>query len=137
LKLIELKTNNDTRGSLTAIEGGMDIPFEIRRCYLLHHLELARGGHAHRDTHQLVIAASGSISIILSKGIVSKPFIMDSPKYGLLIAPMTWIEIPKFSLDAVVVVLASTHYRHDRTLRNRELFLSELSQIKKNFEDTI
>ncbi len=125
MKLIELNTNNDTRGSLTAIEGGIDIPFEIKRCYLLHHLESARGGHAHRDTHQLVIAASGSISLMLSNGTVSKLFILDSPKYGLLIAPMTWIEIPQFSLGAVVVVLASTHYRHDRTLRNRELFLSD------------
>ena len=127
MKLIDLKNNNDSRGSLTAIEAVMDIPFEIKRCYLLHHLVSARGGHAHRDTQQLVIAASGSIGISLSDGIISKSFILDTPMRGLLINPMTWIEIPEFSLGAVVVVLASTHYRHDRTLRNWDLFLSEAS----------
>jgi dTDP-4-dehydrorhamnose 3,5-epimerase-like enzyme len=126
VKLIDLKTNNDSRGSLTAIEEALDIPFEIRRCYLLHHLEAARGGHAHRDTQQLVIAASGSIRISLSDRTMSRSFILDAPARGLLINPMTWIEIPEFSLGAVVVVLASTHYRHDRTLRDLDLFLSEV-----------
>ena len=125
MQLIELKTNNDSRGSLTAIEAASNIPFEIKRCYLLHHLVAARGGHAHRDTQQLVISASGSINIRLSDGLVSKSYSLDTPTFGLLINPMTWIEIPEFSTGAVVVVLASTHYDHRRTIRMWGEFLNE------------
>lgn len=127
MQLIDLKNNNDFRGTLTAIESASDIPFEIKRCYLLHHLNAARGGHAHRDTKQLVIAASGSISMHLHDGEVSKTFILDTPTYGLLISPMTWIEITDFSLGAVVVVLASTHYKPDRTIRIWDQFINEIN----------
>lgn len=126
MQLVRLKNNIDSRGSLTAIEADIDIPFEIRRCYLLHHLQAARGGHAHRDTRQLVIAASGSLCMRLSNGEESKVFSLDSPIIGLLINPMTWIDISEFSTGAVVVVLASTHYEGDRTIRNWEQYLAEL-----------
>lgn len=126
MQLVKLKNNVDSRGSLTAIEAHIDIPFEIRRCYLLHHLEAARGGHAHRDTQQLVIAASGSLCMRLSNNQESMEFSLDSPTIGLLINPMTWIDISEFSTGAVVVVLASTYYNSDQTIRSWEQYLAEL-----------
>jgi hypothetical protein len=126
MQLVKLKNNVDSRGSLTAIEADIDIPFEIKRCYLLHHLEAARGGHAHRDTQQLVIAASGSLCMRLSNGEESKAFNLDSPTIGLLIRPMTWIDISEYSTGAVIVVLASTHYKSDRTIRSWAQYLAEL-----------
>ena len=59
VKLISLPSVVDSRGVLTAIEGTKDIPFEIKRVFYMHHIERNRGGHAHRDTDQVVIAISG------------------------------------------------------------------------------
>jgi dTDP-4-dehydrorhamnose 3,5-epimerase-like enzyme len=123
LKLIEIKTNIDTRGALTPIEGAINIPFEIKRCYILHHMEAARGGHAHPATQQLVIAAAGTVRIDLNDGRSSQSFSLNVPSQGVIINPMTWIEIPEFTSDAAIVVLASTHYNHKKTIRDWDQFI--------------
>jgi dTDP-4-dehydrorhamnose 3,5-epimerase-like enzyme len=124
MKLIDLKTNVDARGALTVIEGESDVPFDIKRCYILHHLEAARGGHAQPYTKQLIIAVSGSVRMVLHDGNTPQSFVLETPTTGLSINPMTWIEIAEFSSDAVVCVLASTHYDHKLTIRNWNQFLS-------------
>jgi hypothetical protein len=124
MKLINLKTNIDVRGSLTVIEGESDVPFDIKRCYILHHLEAARGGHAHPYTKQLVIAVNGSVQMVLHDGESSHSFLLDTPTTGLFVNPMTWIEIAEFSSGAVVCVLASTHYDHSLTIRSWDQFVS-------------
>ena len=123
MKLIDLSTNIDARGSLTSIEGGIDIPFDIKRCYMVHHIEAVRGGHAHRENKQIVIAAGGGVRMDLHDGQNSKSFWLESPSTGLIIDPMTWIEIPEFTSDAVLVVLASTHYDHKKTIRDMKQFM--------------
>ena len=124
MKLIDISTNKDARGALTAIEGGIDIPFDIKRCYLVHHIEAVRGGHAHRENHQIVIAAAGSIRVDLNDGQKCKSFMLESPTKGLIIEPMTWIEIAEFTSDAVLLVLASTHYDHKKTIRDKRQFVT-------------
>lgn len=123
VRWIDLPSHTDCRGILTAIESGQDVPFKIRRVYLLHNLSADRGGHAHRDTHQLVIAASGSFDFILSDGIVTRTYHMDNPAVGLLVAPMLFIRLQNLSPDAVAVVLASTHYDKKRSIRSWEEYL--------------
>jgi len=123
MKIVKLNTIEDSRGALTSIEGGIDIPFNIERCYVIHHILAARGGHAHPDTRQLVFSTSGKIRIDLSNGADSKTFLLDHPAIGLLIEPMTWIEMPEFGENSVLVVLANSHYDHNKTIRDREKYL--------------
>ena|SRR3990167_4669263 len=124
-RLVQLPTNIDDRGALTAIEAGIDMPFDLNRCYLLHHLSAARGGHAHKETYQLVVSAAGSCQVCLSPdGIQKKTFELNTPTQGLLIAPMTWIELPVFSSDALILVLASTHYESSKVIRDWDVFVN-------------
>lgn len=127
VQLIDLPSINDHRGILTAIEGAVDIPFNIERCYFLHNLKLSRGGHAHRETSQIIVAASGDCEIKLSDGNISKIFKLNSPEIGLMFDSMLWIEIPKFSENAVILVLASTHYDSKKTIRNWDEYLMVLN----------
>ena len=120
---IELPSHADGRGVLTAIESGEDVPFEVRRVYLLHHLTGERGGHAHRDTHQLVIAASGSCDLLLGDGRETRTFHLDDPERGVYFGPMLWIQVKDVSPGGVVVVLASTHYDKSRSIRTWEEYL--------------
>ncbi len=124
MQLVDLKTNVDVRGSLTSIEGVIDVPFDIKRCYIVHHVAAARGGHAHPDTQQLVIATAGAVRIDLHDGHASQSFRLETPAKGLIIKPMTWIEISEFTSDTVLVVLASTHYNHQKTIRNWDQFIN-------------
>ena len=128
-KLIELPTINDERGVLTAIEGGINIPFAIKRCYFLHHLTMPRGGHAHRATSQIIVAVNGDCEIKLSDGKVSKFFKLNSPVVGLIFDSMLWIEIPKFSNNATILVLASTNYDSKKTIRNWDEYLNIVNSI--------
>ena len=68
VRWVELPSNVDARGVLTSIEGGQDIPFEIKRIFYMHHIAADRGGHAHIDTEQIVTAAAG---LMFSRGIIA------------------------------------------------------------------
>ena len=84
-----------------------------------------RGGHAHRDTHQLVVAATGAFTLRLGDGRQRREFRLDRPTRGVLFGPMLFIELVEFTPGAVAVVLASTHYDKKRSIRSWEEYLEE------------
>ena len=123
VRWLELPSTTDSRGVLTAIEGGQGIPFEIKRVFYMHHVVADRGGHAHRDTEQVAIAAAGTHRIDVSDGEHSQTFEMTDPVRGLYIPRMTFTRLYDFSPGAVCLVLASTHYDMGRSIRSWEDYL--------------
>lgn len=111
-RLIDLPKIADPRGNLTFIEGGRHVPFEIKRAYYLYDVPggAERGGHAHKDLHQLIIAMSGSFDIVLDDGREKKRFHLNRSYYGLYVCPMIWREMDNFSSGSVCLVLASQLY---------------------------
>jgi WxcM-like, C-terminal len=109
---IELSEYADPRGSLSVVEGGRDIGFEIKRVYYLYDLPVAtvRGAHAHRTLEQLVIAVHGQFEIAVDDGWRQARYRLDRPSLGLYIGPMVWRDLVNFSPGAVGLVLASAHY---------------------------
>ena len=73
--ILDLPRINDPRGNLTFVESSRHIPFAIQRVYYLYDVPggSARGGHAHKALHQLIIAMSGSFDIHLDDGYEKKP----------------------------------------------------------------
>lgn len=128
--LFSLNTQRDDRGALTAIEGSEDIPFSIRRIFYMHHITRERGGHAHIDTDQVVIAIHGSFRIRISNGTEFKEFIMNNPEQGLFLPRLTFTEFFNISEDAVCLVLANTHYDMSRSLRTYDSFIDFLNKNK-------
>ena len=89
--IIDIRKFSDNRGYLSVIEGGLDIPFEIKRVYYLYLVpEAARGAHAHKQLQQLMIATSGSVHVTLDDGKTTKTFVLDKPWKGLFVAPGLW-----------------------------------------------
>lgn len=129
-KIIDLPKIEDPRGNLTFIEGGQHIPFEIKRVYYLYDVPggSSRGGHAHKDLHQLLIAMSGSFDIHLDDGHSKVTYHMNRSYYGLYIPPMTWREIDNFSSGSVCMVLASAHYEEADYYRDYEQFRQVVQQ---------
>ena len=124
-RIIDLPKISDPRGNLTFIEGGRHVPFEIKRVYYLYDVPggAERGGHAHKNLHQLIIALSGSFDVILDDGTEKKRFHLNRSYYGIYVCPMIWRELDNFSSASVCLVLASNLYDAGDYYRNYEEFL--------------
>jgi dTDP-4-dehydrorhamnose 3,5-epimerase-like enzyme len=120
---IDLPSHGDERGVLTVIEGEQDIPIPIKRIFYVHHVTEDRGGHAHRDTVEVIIAVYGTFQVILSDGDHSHTYDLIDPTRGLYVPPMTFIEMRNFSPGAVCLVVTDTHYDMSKSLRNWEDYL--------------
>lgn len=124
--IIDLPKITDPRGNLTFIENNKHIPFAINRAYYLYDVPggAERGGHAHRDLHQLIIAISGSFDIIIDDGGKKCKYHMNRSHYGLYLCPMIWRELENFSSGSVCLVLASNAYDEADYIRDYSEFKS-------------
>ena len=124
-KIIDLPKIQDHRGNLSYIEGGNHIPFDIQRAYYLYDVPggSERGGHAHKELQQLIIAMSGSFDVVLDDGYEKKRFHLNRSYYGLYVCPMMWRELDNFSSGSVCMVLASNKYDEADYYRNYDEFL--------------
>ena len=123
--VIELPINHREKGNLTVIENGKQIPFDVRRIYYLYDVPAgeSRGGHAHKELIQLIVAASGSFDVILSDGVIKRTVTLNRPFNGLLVVPGIWRELDNFSSGSVCLVLASHEYDEGDYIREYDDFL--------------
>lgn len=128
-KLLEFPKNHQLNGNLTSITNGQEIPFDVKRIYYLYDVPggNSRGGHAHRDLYQIMVALSGSFSVTLDDGINKKSFHLYQPYQGLLIPPGLWRDLDTFSSGSICMVLASELYDEEDYFRDYNEFL----QFKK------
>lgn len=129
-RVIEFPKITDPRGNLTFIEGNRHIPFNIQRVYYLYDVPggAERGGHAHKELHQLIVAMSGSFDVILDDGYEKKRFHLNRSYYGLYVCPLIWRELDNFSSGSVCMVLASNLYDAADYYRDYEVFLKALKE---------
>ena len=129
-KLILLPKIGDPRGNLTFIEGDRHIPFAIQRVYYLYDVPggADRGGHAHKQLQQLIVAMSGSFDVVLDDGAEKKRFHLNRSYSGLYLCPMIWRSIDNFSSGSVCMVLASRPYDEDDYFRDYSEYVSALTR---------
>lgn len=123
--VLELSKIHNRAGNITVIENLKHIPFEVKRVYYLYDVPGGgeRGGHAHRELQQIIVAASGSFDIILDDGKNKKIVELNRPYFGLYVVPGIWREIINFSSGAISLVLASEVYNEDDYIRDYNDFL--------------
>lgn len=124
--LVELDRHHSKRkGDISVVENGITVPFETRRVYYLYDVPggVNRGGHAHKALKQLIVAASGSFTVVLDDGSVKRSFVLNRPYLGLYVVPGIWRVLEDFSSGSVCLVLASEKYDTDDYIRDYDEFL--------------
>lgn len=133
-RLVDLPKVHDARGNLTFVEGTRHVPFAIERVYYLYDVPggAERGGHAHRELRQLIIAMSGSFDVILDDGAERKRVHLNRSYYGLYVPRLIWRELDNFSSGSVCLVLASNRYDEADYFRSYDDFLRAVGRGKRS-----
>lgn len=121
----ELDKNHRIKGNITVVENRQAVPFDIERVYYLYDVPGGeeRGGHAHKDLSQLIVAASGSFDVVLDDGTTKKTITLNRPYQGLYVVPGIWRELVNFSSGSSCLVLASHKYDEADYIRDYNEFL--------------
>lgn len=124
---VDFPLKGDDRGSLIAIEGAGNVPFDIKRMYYIFDTKagVSRGFHAHKALKQVAFCVSGRCRMRLDDGVQQQDVWLDSPSRGIFIDTMVWRTMHDFSQDCVLVVLASEHYDESDYIRDYDEFLKQ------------
>lgn len=125
--IIELDRHHSQRkGDISVVENSITIPFDTKRIYYLYDVPggVDRGGHAHKELQQLIVAASGCFTVELDDGIVKRSVTLNRPYQGLYIVPGIWRVLKDFSSGSVCLVLASKKYDPLDYIRDYDEFIT-------------
>lgn len=125
-EIIELPKIYDPRGNLTVAEQMKNVPFDVKRVYWTYDVPSgeSRGGHAHKECRELIIAVSGSFTVTLDNGKgLLKNYHLNHPWQGLLVNTGIWRTLEDFSSGAVCLVLASELYDEEDYIYEYEDYL--------------
>ena len=124
-RIVELDRHHSQRkGDISVVENGKEVPFDVKRIYYLYDVPggADRGGHAHKELYQLIVAASGAFTVELDDGKEKKSFTLNRPYQGLLVKPGIWRTLTDFSSGSICMVLASEKYDEKDYIRAKEEF---------------
>lgn len=126
--VLHFKDLGDERGKLVVIEGGMSIPFDIKRVFYIYGSDetVVRGQHANRESEFVLVNVAGRSKIRITDGREEFIIELDKPMMGVFIPKMIWKDMYDFSADSVLLCLASTHYDDKEYIRNYEEYLEEM-----------
>ncbi|MGN0237259.1 MAG: sugar 3,4-ketoisomerase [Lepagella sp.] len=130
--LIKLERHpSDRLGNLSVVESNTTLPFELKRTFFIYDVPggESRGGHAHKEILEFIVAASGSFSVTLDDGKNRRTILLNHPYVGLLIQPGIWLTLDDFSSGAVALVMTSDFFSADDHIKDYNAFL-QLRQLK-------
>ncbi|MEZ4841532.1 MAG: FdtA/QdtA family cupin domain-containing protein [Flavobacteriaceae bacterium] len=121
----KLSKIHNKAGNITIVENDINIPFHVNRIYYLYDIPggSERGGHAHYELEQYVVAASGGFDVVLDDGKNRKKVSLNRPYEALHIVPGLWRELTNFSSGSICMVLASHKYDEKDYIRDYNEFL--------------
>lgn len=131
-KLTTLPKIVDPRGNLTVAEQYKNVPFTIKRVYWTYDIPSGsyRGGHAHKHCREMLVAISGSFSVVLNNGKDEETYLLNHPNQGLIVDRGIWRTLEDFSSGAVCLVLAEDEFSEDDYIRDYQEYIKYLECSK-------
>lgn len=123
-RLVDLPEIGDATGYVLIAQAKAQVPFDIRRLFVLHRLPEggSRGHHAHRAQHQFLIMLAGSCEAVVDDGATRTSLALEGPTRALYLPPMLWLELGEFTKGAICAVLTSGDYDPADYIRDRAEF---------------
>lgn len=120
----------ERKGNLTYVYNNEHVPFSIKRVFYTYDIPggESRGAHAHKECHQVLIAASGAFEVLLDDGRNKRTVLLNRPFYGLHIPPGIWASEQGFSSGSICLVLASHGYEKEDYIRDYNDYLKYLNE---------
>ena len=133
-RIITLSKHHHANGNLTAVNNGIDLPFDIQRTFYIYDVPggAERGGHSHYTCQEFIIAISDSFDVTVDDGVDQFTYTLNRPYQGLLVVPGIWRTLQNFSSGSVCLALASHHFDEDDYVRDYEEFLKLKSQSQSD-----
>jgi hypothetical protein len=124
-ELLDLPMIGMPEGNITPVEGGQTIPFDIARVFYLYDVVAGaeRGGHAHREQHQLIACVMGGCAVALFDGTKRRRVTLDRAYRALHVPAMIWSEVVDFTSGAVCVVLTSHRFTEADYVRDLDEYV--------------
>jgi WxcM-like, C-terminal len=131
----KLKEIVDNRGRLVVAEYGRDIPFLVKRAFVISDVSTgqSRGGHSHRRQHQFIMMAAGACVMVLDDGsnkVEERPICRSK---GIYVPPGVWIELKDFAPYSACVVLASDLFDEADYIRDYDEFRRQIEGPDSRF----
>ena len=132
VRMLEFPQRGDERGQMVVVEGGIDIPFEIKRTFYIYGSDtsVVRGQHANRRPEFVLINVAGKSKVKVLDGEGNEAiFCLNRPHTGVYLPQMVWKDMYDFSEDSILLVLASTHYNGQEYIRDYEEYKKEMGAL--------
>jgi hypothetical protein len=131
-RLIDLPKIIDPRGNLTVAEQLREVPFNVERVYWTYDVPAgeSRGGNAHREGEEVIVAVSGSFDVTLDNGEERKTYHLNHPYQGMYVGTGIWRTLDDFSSGAVCLVIASHLFEEEDYIRDYDEYQKWTMQSK-------
>ena len=129
-QMLEFSQKGDERGHMVIVEGGIDIPFEIKRVFYIYgsDRDVIRGRHANRKSEFVLINVAGTSKVKVMDGKGNEAvYSLNRPHTGVYLPKMVWKDMYDFSEDSVLLCLSSEHYDADEYIRDYDKFIHEIA----------
>lgn len=133
IRKIDLPKILDRRGNLSFFENGNQIPFNIKRVYWIYDVPggECRGSHAFKESHEFIIALSGSFDVVLNDGEKEVKYNLNRSYYGLYVPNLLWRRLENFSTNSLALIVSSIAYNSNDYIRDFEKFKTIKNEAKK------
>ena len=133
VQLIDLPKIKDPRGNLSFFENSNQIPFDIKRTYWIYDVPGGeiRGSHAFKESHELIVALSGSFDLVLNDGEKEVKFSLNRSYFGLYVPNLLWRRLENFSTNSFALVVSSVPYNSNDYIRDFDEFKKLKNEIEK------
>ena len=112
VQIIQLPKIKDTRGNLSFFENSHQIPFDIERTYWIYDVPGGdvRGSHAFKESHEFIVALSGSFDVVLHDGEKEVKYNLNRSYFGLYVPNMLWRRLENFSTNSLALIVSNISY---------------------------
>jgi len=133
VQIIQLPKILDKRGNLSFFENSNQIPFDIKRTYWIYDVPGGemRGSHGFKESHELIVALSGSFDVVLHDGEQEVTYSLNRSYTGLYVPNMIWRRLENFSTNSLALIVSSISYDEKDYIRDFDEFKMIKNEAKK------